>query len=337
MTASTANLENQPKSKKQRTIILTTLGCVLSVAMGVGLGYILSEVYPYITKSEDYSGLDPLKLKADGKACFEKYSKNPKNAFTGGMENWELVNAALYKFEQTENSMTQGIGAAYAKIGPTSVEQLIRSTTYRVGSSYFEESLSKSFAVNVAWRMYEGRGPDGTDTAGKTLRYKGSCPQNVETPQFASDVTPTTYDEAQYLEHAGRNLDGSSFIYLVSAKTLAKEGAEKTSGEPLNQLSKDKDGNYVIDLELDRRKGVINYVKQMKATTDLNGNPSFDYCHVKFVLTPDLYIVSSTSKERYFASTPSGSSNIEGSLVTTYSYGGDYTIPDLKTPIRYSK
>lgn len=326
-----------PPVKKQRSVILITLGAVLSLALGVGLGYILSEVYPYITKSVDYSGLDPNLLKADGKACFEKFKKNQKNAFTGSMENWEIVNAALYKFEQTENTMSQGIGSAYAKIGPTSVEQKIRSTTYRVGSSYYEESLSKSFAVNVAWRMYSGMEPDGSSTNGDTYRYKGSCPNDVEKPVFEAGVKPDVYTEEEYLEHAGRNLDGASCIYLISDKTLASENATSTSGEPLNQMKKDKDGNYVIDIELDNKRGVVNYVRQMKATTDLNGNPVFDYVHIQFVISPDLYLISSTSKEKYFASTPSGSSNIEGSIVTTYSYDGQYEIPDLETAVRYEK
>jgi len=320
---------SEPASHKQRRIILFTLGAVLSVALGVGVGYILSEVFPFVTKSVDYNGLDPTKLRADKEACYKKATR-ASDPFDGSCASWELINAALYKFESHEHSMTQGIGNAYAKIGPAAVEQKIRSTTYRVGDSYFEESLSQSFAVNVAWRMYLS-----SDTDSMTWRYQGTCPNDVEVGVFDANAAPTSYTDAEYLEHAGRNLDGDSCIYLISDKTLASSSQSALSGDPMNSVVKNADGNYAIDVELDYRKGVVNYVKQMTATTEMNGKPYFDYCHIQFVLTPDLDIVYSKTNEKYFASTPSGSSNITASIVTTYAYDGDYEIPDLNVPVSY--
>lgn len=314
---------------KSKSIILTSVGCVLSTSLGVGIGYILSTFFPHITKSIDYGAFDPLVLKADGDACLSKFDKAKKSsAFDGKtLEGWEIVNAALRRFELEERNMSQGIGRASAKIGPMNVDQQIRSTMFRVGDRYFEESLSKSFAVNVAWRIYQ----EGSETK----RYKGSCPDNVEQPSFAENVQPTVYSEAEYLEHAGRNLDGSACIYLISDKTLASPSQASLSSLPMNQIKKNGDGTYDIDLELDARKSVVNYVKQMKATTDINGYPTFEYVHATFTVTENAELVKSTFKERYYASTPSGSSNLDGTLTTYYSTGGNYAIPELNDYVTY--
>lgn len=312
-----------------KNVILMSIGIVLSSGLGVGVGYVLSNFFPHVVKEVKYD-YDENYLKADSDACLKKFEKfqGSEKAFDGkSLAGWEIINASLKKFENQENNMSQGIGYAKARVGPIDVMQQIRSTMYRVGDSYFEESLSKSSVVNVAWRMYQ----EGEITK----RYKGGCPSNVEKPVFASDASPTVYSESEYFEHAGRNLDGSSCIYLISDKTLSSDNQKATSGLPENEISKNEDGTFTIDLELDPRKSVVNYIRQMKATTDMNGNPIFDYVHISFTVTKDGDLVSSTSNEKYFASTPSGSSNLEGQLVTHYSTGGNYAIPELNTPIVY--
>ncbi len=319
------------QKKKEKTIILNSVGIVLTISLGIGIGFVLSNFFPHVVKEINYNSWDPEYLKADSDACLSKFNKikASANPFDGkSMQGWELANAALRKFEKEERNMSQGIGAASAKVGPMSVDQQIRSTMYRVGDSYFEESLSKSFAVNVAWRMYENEGT--------TLRYKGSCPSNVEIPSFSSDSDPLTFSDSEYLAYAGRNLNGSSTIYIISDKTLASKDQASLSGLPFNGIVVNDDGTYTINIELDARKSVVNYVKQMMVTTEMNSAPVFDYVHMSFVVTSDCELVTSTSTEKYFASTPSGSSNIEGTLKTVYSTGGNYEIPDLSTPITYS-
>ncbi len=310
------------QSNKSKTIILNSIAITLVVSIGVGVGYILSTVFPYFKKEVDYDSLDANYLKANGNECLKKFEKTKSNGnpFDGkSMQGWELINAALCKFESASSNKSQGIGVAYAKVGPMSVDQQIRSTMYRVNDEYFEESLSKSFAVNVAWRMYE--------KDGETKRYKGNCPSDVEKPSFSGSEEPAVYTNDQYLDYAGRNLSGSSTIYIISNKTLASEEQKSLSGLPFDEIISNSDDTYTINLELDARKAVVNYVKQMTATTAMNGKPVFDYVHVSFVLTSDCELVSSVSTEKYFASTPSGSSNITGTLKTVYSTGGNYVIP----------
>ena len=314
---------------KSKSILLMSIGIVRSSGLGVGLGYVLSNFFPHVVKDVKYD-FDEKYLRADSDACLKKFEKfdGSEKAFDGkSMAGWEIINASLKKFESQESNMSQGIGFAKARVGPIDVVQQIRSTMYRVDDSYFEESLSKSSVVNVAWRMYQN--------GDETKRYKGACPSNVEKPVFDANASPSTYTESEYFDYAGRNLDGSSCIYLISDKTLSSENQKVTSGLPKNEIKKNEDGTYTISVELDPRKSVVNYIRQMKATTDMNGNPVFDYVHLSWTVTKNGDLISSVSNEKYFASTPQGSSNLEGQLVTHYSVGGNYKIPELNTPIVY--
>lgn len=310
------------------------IGLVLAISLGVGTGYILSGVFPPYQKPDLTSDLDPLNYAVSAKEkakLLESYKGDPLHT---KLKKWDLINAAFSKFENSKYNQSKGIGKAAAIIGPLRVDQQIRSTMIRNDESFFEESLSRSSAVKVAWRMYQDNNKDG-----KTYRYKGDCPNDVEKPVFNANAEPTMVaTEEEYLEAAGRNLDGNASIYIVSEKTMASSEQDVTSGLPFEEIKTNDDGSYTINLELNPLLSTLYYVRQMKQTTPMNSTPIFDYVHLSVTFTKDLDLISSTSTERYFASTPSGSSNIEGALTTTFSVGNadSFVIPSLTDVLPYT-
>ena len=125
---------------KSKSILLMSIGIVLSSGLGVGLGYVLSNFFPHVVKDVKYD-FDEKYLRADSDACLKKFEKfnGSEKAFDGkSMAGWEIINASLKKFESQESNMSQGIGFAKARVGPIDVVQQIRSTMYRVGDSSFQ-------------------------------------------------------------------------------------------------------------------------------------------------------------------------------------------------------
>lgn len=328
------NAASAPKKRKKWSklaIILTSVGAAVSIGLGAGLGVFLASIFN-TTNTYDYSHIDTSKYAVDYEALLEEYDgmNGDSSLYENAFSEVEMVNLALALFNRHESWMCQGYGIGNAIIGPLKVAQDIRSTMIKNAGDHFEESLSKSSVVQAASRMYRREGDENT------YKYLGSVPDNVEIGVFDESAEPSVYTPEEYLAYAGRDLTEIPNIYIISEKTLASDEQPTLSGLAMKERVYDeKAKTYTIDLELDYHKAVVNYVKQMRATTEMKSDPVFDYVHLCFVMDEQLNLISSKSTERYFASTPSGSSNVEGELTTYYATGGVYDLPSLNTPLAY--
>ncbi|MCQ2772028.1 MAG: hypothetical protein MJ238_01960, partial [Bacilli bacterium] len=218
-------------------------------------------------------------------------------------------------------SIGRGVGTA------SIVNQDIRSCAIKKDNEFFEESLSLSSVVNVAWRMYE--------SGDVTTQYQGKCRSgNVEVGLFDSEKG-NDYNSDQYIERMGRNVHCPT-SYIITDDTVLAD--ESTSGNMYAISGIEKtDSGYVIDLEFDPILAVLNYVVQMQTVSDLPKKPAFMFSHLKMTTDLELKPLSVYSIEKYYANTGAVGSYVTSEITTTYKYDGDIQIPSLGTPINYKE
>jgi len=323
--------EQKRKKATKKAIIFSSIGACVAIGLGTYLGVFLASIFN-TSNTYDYSNIDTSKYAVNYDELLKKYDALEQNTtlYESTFSEVEMVNVSLALFARHQNWMCQGYGVGNAIIGPIKVAQDIRSTMIRCESDYFEESLSKSSVIQAAARMYQRSGDENT------YKYVGSVPNSVEIAVFDEEASPSKYSPDEYLTYAGRNLTDVPNIYIISEKTLASSSQPTLSALALKERIFDTvSKTYTINLELDYRKSVVNYVKQMRATTEMKSDPVFDYIHLEFTMDENLNLIKSKSTERYFASTPSGSSYVEGELVTYYATDGGYSLPELNSPLAY--
>jgi|LAHS01.1.fsa_nt_gb preprotein translocase subunit Sss1 len=317
------------KPSKKSTIISLAIISVTAIGLGLGAGFFLHSQLAG-GETTDYGTLNTTTLADDNSTLLKTYASIKKaggdylSAFS--KKPYQAANIALQLYAAHDHCFAQGKGVGKAVAMGIAVNQEIRSTVIKNGSKYFEESLSLSSAVNLADRMYQ---------EGDTVtRHEGTVEKgNVEVPSSFSKTTD--YSLADYAEAMGRDLDNPC-IYIISSKTTYLD-TTATSGVPTSFKQNDS-GGYTLELELNKVYAVVNYVKQMKTISSLASKPSFKYVHLTFELDKDLNPISMTSHEYYWAAVSAAvGSYVEGTLTTTYQTDGDYTIPELMTPITYSQ
>lgn len=316
------------KWSKKKSILFWSIGATVSICVGAGTGIVLGVVFNGGAVG-NYDNINADEYAVNYDELLTKFESSKASDYSTEFTPCEMANIALKKFYDHNQWIAQGYGSGAASVLGIQVDQQIRSTFIRKGNEYFEESLSKSSAVKAAWRMYETyENADSTVT-----QYKGSVNETVYDSSFnEQDKTVRTRDE--YKTHAGRYLDGIPFVYIVSDKCLSKEDQAVTS-KIATGVSKTSAG-YTIELELDPKITVKNYVVQMQATADLAGPPSFKFVHLTFKTDLKLNLISSSNYEKYYAKTAAGAgSNVIGKVTTYYETGKEVSIPKLNEQTQY--
>ncbi len=302
--------EKAPISKK--FIITSSIIGTVAIALGVVAGFMANSFFN--TAGGDYSNVDANALTDDIAQTRKKYeaAKKAGTPLEEALKPCEMVNISLDLFSSLESTKAVGLGSAYSM----GVNQIIQSIQIKRGDKYFEESNSTSAFVNLYDRMYQ----EGETT--KTYWGKSS--------DYASHEEKI-YTNEDYAELMGRKVS-DSMIYVISTKTSIMDESKVKSGRGASRIVKEKNG-YTVDLELQRKKSVVNYVKQMKNISGLTGYPTFEYCHLTFHLDEDLMPLDYTSYEKYQATKKEVgiSSTIEGNLTTYFYHGEIYDIPTLET------
>lgn len=315
---------------KPRSIIFWSVGVTVSIALGIGVGYVLSSVFNTGSVG-NYDNINVSQYAVDYDALLKKYQSLPENAdYSTHFTPAEMANLSLTMIHRQERWEIQGYGKTTYRVFGVSGDQYIRSTFMRDGQSYFEESLSMSSMVKAALRMYETY--DSGDES-MVSRYSGSIRDDVTDASFAS-ATPTQFSRTEYYEHSGRYLDGIPCIYIISDKCLASDSQTTTSGIATG-VQKTENG-YTVELELNPQIAIKNYVLQMQATADLAGPPTFHFVHLTFHLDSRLQLISMRNYESYYAKTAAGAgSNLIGD-VTSYVIPSPRSIPELTSPTQYN-
>ena len=307
-----------PKGKKakapanKKVVITSSIIGTLAIGLGVGAGFLAHNFLNPV--GGDYSNVDVNSLTDDISKTRQKYeaAKKAGTPLEEALKPCEMVNMSLDLFSSLESTKAVGLGSAYSM----GVTQVIQSIQIKNGEKYFEESNSTSSLVKLYDRMYQ-EGNTTTTYWGKSSDY--------------SSHDAVTYTNEEYAELMGRKVS-DPMIYVISTKTSITDESKVKSGRGISKITKEN-GGYTVDLELQKKKSVVNYVKQMKNISGLAGYPTFFYCHLTFHLDENLMPLDYTSYEEYKATKKEVgiSTTIEGKLTTYFYHGDTYEIPTLET------
>lgn len=291
-----------PKRRK-KTIVLMVIIMMLGIYSGflVGNFIILQRTDP--TRYDfDVAALtdevEPIRLMANGRTPLT----------LGAVKSCVLAFDTTFNYEDV---MVVGDGLINAVVGPIVVGQTVDSKSIRKGNVFFYENVSISQFVQAMNRNYV--------TDGNILHYSGTQSGN-EVIWNTVDDTP---DDMKTMEqHTARyGVPMTHYMtYIVSSKTVVEASS----------VTQNTDGNYEFTLTLDKVKSVINYVKSMKDTGGLSDYPDFvENPIIKLTIDKDYRILRFESTEAYTAKMGIITANLNGKLVNTFTYDGDFKVPEL--------
>ena len=294
----------KPMSKGLKALIQYGIIGVSCIGLGVGGGIFLKRK---LGQAEtDYSGFNPELFKADAARLLKEYRSNPSKSFTPA----ELVNIGLEKYREFDNSYSVSVGLA-----STVVKQTIRNYQIKNGSSYFEESISRSSMVSLASRSYQLN-------SDQINYYAGSASSDE---QASYDGSFSTYSPDAYKDYLGMTLE-EMFVYLISNDTVNAD-----------QCSVTKTGGLVkVTLSLDIDIATYFYKIRMKSMSNLNSLPSFEYVTLKYTFDNDMTLLHLKVDEKYKASMSGVTATIVNDIDTYYHAGEYRAIPELNEAISYS-
>ncbi len=300
--------EKPQKSKKVLTICI----CVGVLAVGATLGTILGKLF-FGGQAYDYSKIDQNDLYDDQIELMKRYDNdrglNDLVKYTTNYTEYELANIGFNKIAEHDYHTVIGVGLVNAM----GVKQTIRSYGVTDKTKYFFENLSNSKIVHVAKRFYQEDENIVTYTGHDVSTKKATWDEN--------DKVEQTIEE--YAEQWGRDMSKPT-VYIISSKTVLESNSEI------------KDNKVYIDLELDSKKSVINYVKQMKMTSDLEEYPVFSKVHFQVVLDEQLNLLETHASESYKVKKGVWAS-ATGNLDEIHTYDTHVAIPDLNTNSPYNE
>lgn len=206
----------------------------------------------------------------------------------------------------TDKVKIVGVGLVKAKAMGVTVNQTINALTIRVNNNIYFENISVSKFAKAINRFYASG--DAIEhyagsLSGKTVTWNTNVKNDIKTmDEYKAKFSCTLTD---YM------------TYIVSSKTVVSASA----------VTLDANGNYVFELELDKSKSVVNYVKNMKATGGLSEYPDFtSNPKIKVTMNADYRILTFTSNETYDAKMGITASSV-ATLTNTFSYDEDFEIP----------
>lgn len=228
------------------------------------------------------------------------------------------IKCGVLAFDTTfkaERVKIEGKGLVKAKAMGMIVNQTIDALTIRVREKVYFENISVSrfakainrfYATNDDIEHYEG------SLSGSTVSWNQSPVNDIKTmDEYQAKFSCTLTD---YM------------TYIVSSKTVVSESA----------VTIDENGNYVFELELDKSKAVVNYVKNMKVTGKLSEYPDFkSNPKIKITMDANYRILVFISNETYDVKMGITASSV-ATLTNKFSYDEDFTIP-AKTDKSYIK
>ena len=296
-------------TKKTKTILkrvgLSFAGIIIVLAGAAG-GFLLGQ--ETFKQVRDYS-----KYKIDDEdfsEVYNRYEKMSPSKYYSSFSDVELVNIGLINITKCEHlySISQGLVKA------AGVNQTIRAATIRDGDKYFEENIAASSFVKAANRFYQ----EGETTSWYKGKYVSLTTGNYTNP------TETNYTLDEFAKTWGRTLDDPC-IYNITNQTYLS-----------GTMTKDTDGNHVVELDLEPILSVIRYVEQMKMTGGLSTPPIFHSVKLTFVLDENVRIVSFTTNEVYDVHKIIDAKNSKGSLTQKFYYS-PREIPSLEEQVNYEE
>ena len=291
------------KKIKASTIVITSIVSTTAIAGGLAVGILLGKLLsPKV--APDFGAIDT-GLEDDYDALMTRFASD-KN--TDNYKPYEIANISWLNFAQLTHTHSVTLGTVEASV----VKQKVYGHDVRNGDSFFSESLSYSSMKKCGTRFYqEGEG------------VKAYTPTDIKENGTATWKEDTLVSETLkgHEEKWGKTLD-RPIIYIISSQTVTSESLTKT------------DTGYVVEMDLDPKKSVSRYVRQMVNISNLDRAPEFSSVHLTFTLSNDFVIQELGVKESYVVYVV-GKNASTGTLTQKFYTNSSETIPDLNTNYAY--
>lgn len=301
----TDEVTNKPKRKvKASTIVTTSIVVTVAIAAGLATGIIFGKLF-----STGDVELPPIEegVEMDYDALLARYAEdsNPES-----YKPHELANISWNLFAKKENTYSVGGGKAHAAI----VDQFTYSYDIRRGDNWYSESVSSNKGSTkvkqVAYKYYQ--------TTENVKTYTGSGADLGPVRANWKEDSELVETLEQYENKWGRRL-GRPCIFIISPVTVEKE-----------EMTRDAEGNYIIDLEMDKKNSVHRYMRQMISMSNLNSAPTFKKLHLTFTLDKDLNLKKLRSEESYTVYVV-GKNDTDGFFETKYYHDCSDSIPEIQS------
>ncbi len=256
----------------------------------------------------DYSFYNADELEDNVTSLYSKYERRERNGnfdpYGDDFAPYELVEIALHKYEQCENSYSVVYGLTNAAFG---VKQYTNVFNIKSGDSYFNEALSTSSMVQQAHRFYQ---------EGESVKHYQGKIKNKELTATYDEDDYDTYSLSEFEEYYGKTFSRAS-VYIISSKTVLEQSKQLTS-----------EGNIKVTLALDPVLGVIRYVRQMCVNGGLSNEPTFEDTKVSYTFNSDMELISLDVYENYTVKILTDFKS-EGYVHESYYPNEVFTIPSL--------
>lgn len=292
-----------PKSVIVKNTVITGIVVVTGIAGGLAVGIILGKMLS--TRAYQFDAPIDTALEMDYDALMQRYSDDQN---VDSYKPHEVANISWLKFANEEHTHS----VTHCNVTAAIVKQKVCSHDVRDGNRWYSESVFYSAMKKGGFRFYQDEQ--------NVFRYTASNPKENCTADWSKD-TEYGYTKAEFEEAWGKTLD-RPVIYVISGQTVKEEKIET------------KDGNWVIDLELDPAKSTVRYARQMISMSNLESPPSFSLVHLTFTVDTNFNLVQLKVHEKYTVYVV-GRNDSESTNVIDYYHNSTETIPDLETDYVY--
>ncbi|MCQ2796611.1 MAG: hypothetical protein MJ213_04880 [Bacilli bacterium] len=293
----------------KKKLITTIIVSVFAIGIGVTAGIVIDKFFIGQTAT-NYDDLNQDDYTMDVNKLLIKYEAlGHLDDYTTKLKSYEMINIGFGLYSRHTNALAVTHGSVTA----AGQEQTIRDANIKVGDNYLDEQISCSGIVQVAVRSYQDQEGVTVLRGNNISKEKASWPNQGE-----------RYTLEDFTNVFGR-VPAQPSIFLISKKTVKSANITRDGKD------------YIIETQLTKKSSVLNYVKQMKAISDLKDLPTFNEVRVTFKFDENLLIKEMHTHEDYFARTSSGiGSTVVGGQDVIYYVDGDYKIPSENENFNYN-
>lgn len=260
-----------------RTIIAKTMNVLSFVAValvGVFLGSFMGNMFIASKTAVDYSSLvaADYELTTSDYATIYAANKDKDASSVNAVNSYAMaIWQTRYDSEIVSEFSVVGQGSVRAKVSGISQSQQVVKNVTKTADELIIENITKgliSTAERSIWKISEN-----SFTSFVTGNVDGNPPSATyaDSPNKVYDLNNQS-EFQEYKDEYGQNYY-DYFPYIVSEKTV---DSSSFIGE--------ENGGYKYKIELNKITSVINYVRTMMHTSNLNRAPTFSSIEVEFIV-----------------------------------------------------
>ena len=267
--------KGRPATRKRK--LMNFLSYALVGFVAIFFGYISGNFYIVnVLNKVDYGAFSEELLREDNKLVYDNILASNKSFVN--IPAGELFMAGEYVLSIQDSYYASTLGAIQPSIGS---KQDIWGYKKKTGNIYECESASKGMLSLAEKYSYDVETKQAKIYKASKISLSGCSYPEKPTWEMGIDA---------YKKEYGTNPDAPAVPYIVSSKTViaGTESVKDLGG-----------GRYQLSFNLTTDSSVINYIKQVKHMSGLQGYPTFKIINVTAVIDSSLKFISIRYDESY--------------------------------------